>query len=70
VHDVYASANLRDLRFALDLYARENGHYPAKLEDLVEGRWLAPDQAHFEGYAVHYARDAAGQRYDLALERN
>jgi hypothetical protein len=70
VHDVYASANLRDLRFALDLYARENGHYPARLEELVEGRWLAPDQAHFDGYDVHYARDAAGQHYDLALARH
>src|SRR5262249_20316855 len=70
LHDVYASANLRDLRFALDLYARENGHSPARIDELVEGRWLAPDQAIFEGYALRYQRDAGGMRYELALERH
>jgi hypothetical protein len=68
--DVYADANLRDVRQALDLYARENGHYPVRLSELVQARWLASDQACFDGYSVHYVRDASGQRYDLGLERN
>ncbi len=68
VQDVYADANLRDLRQALELYARENGRYPGTLDELVESRWVAPDQARFEGYTLRYA--PAGDGYRLTLERS
>jgi hypothetical protein len=68
--DVYADAYLRDLRYALDLYARENGHYPARIDDLVEDRWVAADQGRLDGYIVLYRQEAAGQRYRLDLTRN
>jgi hypothetical protein len=66
--DVYATAHVRDLKYALELYARENGHYPARLEELVDDRWVAPDQARLDGYLVLYRPDAGGQRYHLALK--
>lgn len=68
--DVYAAAYQRDLRYALDLYARENGHYPAQLADLVEDRWVAAGQDRLAGYLVVYRQEAAGQRYRLDLQRD
>ncbi len=68
--DVYAAAHVRDLRYALELYQRENGHYPARLEDLVEDRWVAPDQAKLDGYMILYRAEANGQRYHLDLARD
>jgi hypothetical protein len=68
--DVYAAAQLRDLRYALDLYARENGRYPARLEDLVEDRWVGHDQARLNGYLFLYRAEQSGQRYRLDLTRD
>jgi hypothetical protein len=68
--DVYAAAHVRDLRYALELYARENGHYPARLEDLVDDSWVAADQARLDGYLLLYRQQAAGQRYQLDLRRD
>jgi hypothetical protein len=54
--DVYAAAQMRDVRLALDLYRRERGAWPARLEDLVEDRWLADDQLRLPGGGrIHYA---------------
>jgi hypothetical protein len=65
--DVFAAAQLRDMRYALDLYHRERGSYPARLEDLVEDRWVARDQIRLPGYLVLYRTQAAGQSYQLEL---
>lgn len=65
--DVFAAARLRDLRFALDLYRREQGRYPARLDDLVEGRWIAPEQASVPGWTLRYRPERGGDDYDLDL---
>ena len=67
-NDVYAAAQVRDLRYALDLYARENGHYPARLDDLVEDHWVGADQVSLAGYIVLYRRESSGRDYRLDLK--
>jgi hypothetical protein len=66
--DVFAAAQLRDVRFALELYHRETGAYPHHLEDLVDGRWLAPEQATVPGFLLTYEPRDNGQDYELDLE--
>jgi Domain of unknown function (DUF4388) len=66
-NDVFAAAQVRDVRYALDLYHRERGTYPGRLEDLVEDRWIASDQLVLPGYIVVYLADAGGQSYRLEL---
>lgn len=68
--DVYADAQLRDLRYALELFERENGRYPDRLEDLVEDRWVGRDQARMTGYLIAYRPENGGQRYRLDLKRD
>jgi len=65
--DVFAAATLRDLRSALDLYRRERGSYPAKIEELVDDAWIAPDQIQLSGYMVQYLATRRGQDYRLSL---
>jgi len=65
--DVYAMAQLRDLRYALDLYQRETGHYPARLDDLVEDHWVGRDQTRLSGQSLVYRRSDGGQAYTLEL---
>jgi hypothetical protein len=67
-NDVYAAAQVRDLRYALDLYARENGHFPARLEDLVEDHWVARDQVSLAGYLVFYRAEPGAHAYKLDLK--
>ena len=67
-HDAFAAAQVRDLRFALDLYHRERGTYPARLEDLIEDRWVAKDQVKLPGYFVAYRSEQDGQDYALELQ--
>ncbi|MFN8588116.1 MAG: DUF4388 domain-containing protein [Candidatus Eisenbacteria bacterium] len=66
-HDVFAAAQVRDLRYALDLYRREQGAYPRTLQTLVEDRWIAPDQVRISGYEVLYRPEAGGTNYALDL---
>jgi hypothetical protein len=68
--DVFVAAQVRDLRFALELYRRERGVYPARLDDLVEDRWVEARQTRLVGHRVvyHLARD--GQDYQLGIERD
>ena len=66
--DAFAAAQVRDLRFALDLYHRERGSYPARLEDLVEDRWVARDQVKLPGYLIAYRSEQGGQDYALELQ--
>jgi len=65
--DVYAASEVRDLRYAVELYARERGQLPRRLEDLVDDRWLTERQLHIPGYALHYRLTDAGQDYELTL---
>lgn len=67
-HDVFAAAQVRDLRYALDLYHRERGSYPRRLEDLVEDRWVGRDQLRMSGYLVQYRPVEDGRDYSLTLQ--
>lgn len=69
-HDVFAAAQVRDVRYALDLYRRERGSYPPRLEDLVEDRWISRDQVRLPGYVLLYRVDAGGQAYQLDLRND
>ncbi len=66
--NVFAAARLRDVRMALDLYHREHGAYPPRLEDLADARWLAPDRLRLRGYEILYRSHDAGAAYDLRVE--
>lgn len=66
-HDVYAAAQMRDLRFALDIYERERGQYPARLRDLVSEDWVHAQQVELAGYRIDYQRAGDGRTYTLGL---
>jgi hypothetical protein len=65
--DVYAASDARDLRFAVELHARERGELPRRLEDLVEDRWLSEAQLKVPGYVVQYRLVDGGEDYQLEL---
>jgi hypothetical protein len=67
-HDVFAVAQQRDLRFALDLYNREHGAYPASLDALVDARWITEEQCRIPGYLLHYRPLHGGKEYRLDLD--
>ena len=66
--DVFVAAQMRDLRTVLDLYQRENGHYPDRLEQLVDDHWLSPHAIAVPGHRLEYRPQAAGANYRLRLE--
>jgi hypothetical protein len=66
--DAYAATQVRDLRFTLDLYRRETGRYPARLGDLVSGRWVLEGQTEVAGYVVRYRPTVDGSDYLLELQ--
>lgn len=68
-HDVFATAQLRDLRFALELYRREHARYPDRLDDLVDARWISDEQEKVPGYRLTYRATGGGQDYRLDLGR-
>jgi len=68
-HDVFAVAQMRDLRFALELYRREHARYPDRLDELVDARWISDEQERVPGYRVTYRAVGSGQDYRLDLER-
>jgi hypothetical protein len=65
--DVFAQTQMRDLREAVELFARDRGEFPRRLEDMVEDRWLDPGQLRVPGYAVSYRLVDGGRDYDLRL---
>lgn len=67
-NDVFAAAQVRDVRYALELYHRERGNYPERLGELVEDHWIAADQVELPGYVVVYRADRGGQAYRLDLQ--
>jgi len=67
--DVFVATQLRDLRKVLELYQRENGGYPERLEQLVEDRWLSAQEIAVPGHRLRYRREGAGANYRLELDR-
>jgi hypothetical protein len=69
--DVFVASQVRDLRFALELYHRERGAYPERLQDLVEDRWVDAHQTRLPGYRLAYHPERGGQDYrlDVTVER-
>ncbi|HEY6866204.1 MAG TPA: DUF4388 domain-containing protein [Candidatus Eisenbacteria bacterium] len=65
--DVFAATSVRDLRLALELYHRDRGVYPERLSDLVDDRWITPDQVRVTGYLLHYRPLRGGADYQLDL---
>ena len=65
---VFAVAQLRDVRMALDMYRREHAAYPERLEELAETRWLAPDQLRVPGHDLRYRRSRDGLDYTIQLD--
>ncbi len=63
--DIFAAAQVRDLRMALDLYRREHGAYPAGLQDLVADRWLTHDGLRVAGHGMRYVCRPDRQAYQL-----
>jgi hypothetical protein len=63
--DVFAAAQGRDLRYALELYRREHGVYPRSLGQLAEARWIAPEQTGLAGYLILYHPRRDGGDYAL-----
>jgi hypothetical protein len=62
---VFAAAQIRDVKLALQLYHRERGQYPSKLEDLVEDHWLDRSQITVAGQPLHYHPEFTIDRYQL-----
>ena len=69
-NDVFVSAQLRDLRFALDLYRREHGNYPPSFQELIEARWIDAEQVKVSGYSLHYLPLEGGASYQLDVDRS
>jgi hypothetical protein len=66
--DAFVAAQVRDLRFALELHRRERGVYPGRLEDLVDDRWVDPSQTRLTGYRITYRSERDGQDYRLDVD--
>ncbi len=62
---VFAATQIRDVRLALEVYHREHAHYPARLEDLAEDRWIEHSQLTVGGRLLHYRLDRAHDTYEL-----
>ncbi len=63
----FVAEQLRDVRFALDLYHREYGRYPEKLHDLIEDDWIGSDRLRIPGRTLEYRSTRSGQSYELDL---
>lgn len=66
--DVYVATQVRDLRFALELYRREQGRYPGHLERLAEDHFVEPGLLHVPGYLLRYQARRDGSDYTLTLD--
>jgi hypothetical protein len=69
-NDVFLTAQLRDVRYALELFKRERGNYPSRLDDLATDRWVTSAQLHVPGHRLYYHLTGTAQTYDLRLERD
>jgi hypothetical protein len=66
--DVFAAAQVRDLRQVLELYRREHGSYPDRLSQLVEDDWITGDRLAIPNYRLRYTRQADGRDYRIDLD--
>jgi len=67
-NDVFASAQLRNVRAALELYRRENGSYPASIQAMVDDHWITAGQAGVAGYVLRYRPPRHDDEYQLELQ--
>jgi hypothetical protein len=65
--DVYAQARVRDLHLVVELYARERGEFPRRLDDLVDDRWVEPAELRIPGHTIEYRVAEGGQDFQLTL---
>lgn len=63
--DPYQTASERDIRYALELYQRERGHYPAQLDELIADRWIRREQMRLAGPDLRYAAAPDGRSFTL-----
>jgi hypothetical protein len=66
--DPYAALALRDVRFALDMFHTQQGHYPASLAELVAAGWLHPRQQTYGQLAFAYAPGPDNASYTLEFK--
>lgn len=66
--EVFVATQLRDLRKVLELYRRETGAYPERLQLLVEDHWIGARELQVPGHRLRYRREGAGADYRLRLE--
>lgn len=64
---VFAAAQVRDVRSALELYRREHGRYPDRIEELVAEQWLEARQLVVNGERIRYRLNPERGDYDLIL---
>jgi uncharacterized protein DUF4388 len=67
-NDVFAAAQMRNVRTALELYRRENGSYPAAVQDMVDDHWITAGQTRVEGYVLRYRPPSHDGDYRLELQ--
>lgn len=66
--DLHLRTRLRDVRNAIEMHRYETGRYPARLEDLVAGRWIADRQLRLVSRPLTYRVDHDGKSYTLTFE--
>ncbi len=66
--DVFAAAQVDQVRFALELYRRENGAYPRDLDTLIADDWLGAAPTRVPGYRLRYRAERGGESYRLELD--
>lgn len=68
VSDPFVAAQIRDVRFALELYRRDRGSYPPRMDDLLVDGWLAAEQLRVPGHVLSYRTLPDRESYELELE--
>ncbi len=61
----FADARVRDVRLAVEVYRRDTGRLPAKLDELVHDRWLDASQLVVDGRPLDYRLDDGADGYVL-----
>lgn len=65
--DVFAAAQIRDLRQVLELYRREHGGYPDRLERLVDDDWIGAERLEIGDHRLRYTQTSGGRDYRIEL---
>jgi hypothetical protein len=63
--DPFAAAAVRDARIAIELYRREHGQLPGRLDDLVAQDWLSARQLEIPGHRIEYRVESPGYVLEL-----